>query len=235
MARRLGVARSTAHRLLTMLCNRGLAEEKPATRQAKRLRPTHCSSAGKAIAAFDPALAAARRAAEFPPRTDTAIFTASDLERAPAQVRRTWYATNLGEAVVGGAAVAARALNRSGRGLRRRLSRDVNVGFTRDVGRPGPMGNGRHPQGRHEPRRLTPPVSTVAPPSGRAGGEWQSGPRPGAGRCAQADQRPVRVAPEIEQKTVKWADPPSQNRRTFIPPSITVAVPLTNEAPSEAR
>lgn len=115
MARRLGAAKSTADRLLTMLCSRGLAEKKPATRQAKRRRPTHCSSAGKAIAAFDPALAAAHGTAGCPPRTDTTIRTASDFEQAPAQVRRTGYATNLGEAIVGGAAVAARALDRSGR------------------------------------------------------------------------------------------------------------------------
>ncbi|MFF5147708.1 IclR family transcriptional regulator C-terminal domain-containing protein [Streptomyces sp. NPDC013157] len=115
IARRLGVAKSTAHRLLTMLCSRGLAERKPAIRQAKRRRPTHCSSAGKAIAAFAPALAAAHRAAGLPPRTDTTLCTAADFEQAPAQVRRTGCPTNLGEAIVGGAAVAARAPDRSGR------------------------------------------------------------------------------------------------------------------------
>ncbi|RPE46696.1 transcriptional regulator [Streptomyces sp. Ag109_O5-1] len=82
------MAKSTAHRLLTMLRSRGLAEEKPAIRQAKPRRPTRCSSAGKAIAAFDPALAAARRAAGFPPRTDTTICTAADFEQVLAQVRR---------------------------------------------------------------------------------------------------------------------------------------------------
>ncbi|MEU6802675.1 IclR family transcriptional regulator C-terminal domain-containing protein [Streptomyces neyagawaensis] len=37
------------------------------------------------------------------------------LRAGAAQVRRTGYATNLGEAIIGGAAVAAGALDRSGR------------------------------------------------------------------------------------------------------------------------
>ncbi|WP_268817740.1 helix-turn-helix domain-containing protein [Streptomyces sp. 3213.3] len=111
VARRLGVAKSTAHRLLTMLRSRGLAEEKPAIRQAKPRRPTRCSSAGKAIAAFDPALAAAR----FPPRTDTTTCTASDFEQAPAQCAAPVTPPTSVRRSSAGAAVAARAPDRSGR------------------------------------------------------------------------------------------------------------------------
>jgi len=40
--------------------------------------PAHCTSSGKALAAFDPQLAQARRTAWFPPLTDQSIRTVAD-------------------------------------------------------------------------------------------------------------------------------------------------------------
>jgi DNA-binding IclR family transcriptional regulator len=181
VARRLGVAKSTAHRLLSALCARGLTEKDPATRQyrlglhlvelgqiahsrvelrrtafpmleelrevsgctvhlsiadgvdvlqierlesiraiplmarVRRRWPVHATSSGKVISAFDPQLAAARKAAGFPACTERTIRSAEEFDRALAQVRRTGFATNLGEAKDGAASVAAPVLDRSGR------------------------------------------------------------------------------------------------------------------------
>jgi DNA-binding IclR family transcriptional regulator len=180
IARRLGVAKSTAHRLLTSLCARGVTEQNPETGQYRlgmhlfelgqlaqhrmRLRqtalplleelrqvsgctvhlaiasgpdvlyverlatlrgiqlmgavgrrvPAHCTSSGKVLAAFDPQLASARKQAGFPPLTDASIRSAADYDRALADVRRKGVATNIGEAKVGLASVAAPVLDSTG-------------------------------------------------------------------------------------------------------------------------
>lgn len=181
IARRLGVAKSTAHRLLTSLCARGLADKNPETGQYRlglhlfelgnlaqnrmRLRrtalplleelrqvggctvhlaiapkadvlyverletlhgmnlmsqvgrrwPSHCTSTGKAIAAYDPAFAQARRRAGFPVLTTATIRSGADHDRALADVRRQGVATNLGEARQGLSSVAAPVLDSAGR------------------------------------------------------------------------------------------------------------------------
>jgi DNA-binding IclR family transcriptional regulator len=181
IARKLGVAKSTAHRLLTSLCARGLADKNPETGQYRlglhlfelgqlagnrmRLRrtamplleelrqvsgctvhlaipsgpdvlyverletlrgmqlfgtvgrrlPSHCTSSGKVIAAYDTDFARARRTAGFPALTEVSIRTATDYERALVEVRRRGVATNMGEALAGLASVAAPVLDASGR------------------------------------------------------------------------------------------------------------------------
>lgn len=181
IARRLGVAKSTAHRLLTSLCTRGLADKNPETGQYRlglhlfelgqlaqnrmRLRQAamplleelrqvsgctvhlaipsgpdvlyverletlrgiplmtkvgrrvaaHCTSSGKVIAAYDPELVRARKAAGFPALTDRSIRTEADYDRALAEVRRRGVATNLGEVLVGVSSVAAPVLDSGGR------------------------------------------------------------------------------------------------------------------------
>jgi IclR family transcriptional regulator, KDG regulon repressor len=181
VARRLGVAKSTAHRLLTTLCSRGLAERNPDTgryrlgmrlfelgqmasdryplrraalplleelRQASgltvhltvadgadvvfverlhtlagirlmaaagRRQPVHVTSAGKALAAFDPAVAQARRLAGFPRMTERTIVTAADWERVLAEVRREGIAVSIGEARPQLTSVAAPVRNSYGR------------------------------------------------------------------------------------------------------------------------
>ncbi|MCX9191542.1 IclR family transcriptional regulator [Carbonactinospora thermoautotrophica] len=195
IARRLGLAKSTVHRLLTTLCARGLAEKNPQTcryrlgfrlyelgqlaisrfelRQAalplleelrertgctihlaipdgadivyverlqtlrgmrlmtnvSRRLPAHCTSSGKAIAAFDPAVAQARRAAGFPQLTSCSIRSAADYDRELEAVRRTGYAVNHDEALVGLSAVAAPVRDREGR-ARAAISL---VGLTREI------------------------------------------------------------------------------------------------------
>lgn len=181
IARRLGVAKSTAHRMLTSLCARGVTEQNPETGQYRlglylfelgqlaqhrmRLRqtalplleelrqvsgctvhlaissgpdvlyverletlrgmrllaavgrriPGHCTSSGKVLAAFDPQVAQARKSAGFPALTDQSIRTPADYDRALAEVRRRGIATNIGEAKVGLASVAAPVLDGAGR------------------------------------------------------------------------------------------------------------------------
>jgi DNA-binding IclR family transcriptional regulator len=181
VARRLGVAKSTAHRLLTTLCSRDLAERNPDTgryrlgmrlfelgqmasdrfplrraalplleelRQASghtvhlgvadgddvifverlhtlagirlmadsgRRLPVHVTSVGKALAAFDPAVAQARREAGFPRMTERTIATASDWDRALADVRRTGIAISIGESRPQLTSVAAPVRNARGR------------------------------------------------------------------------------------------------------------------------
>ncbi len=181
IARRLGVAKSTAHRLLTSLSARGLTDKNPETghyrlglhlfelgqlagdrmrlrrtaaplleelRQlsgctvhlgiasgsnvvylerletlrgmqmmtsVSRSQPSHCTSSGKVIAAFDPDAARARKAAGFPALTDVSIRTEADYDRALMEVRRRGVATNIGEALDGVSSVAAPVLDSSGR------------------------------------------------------------------------------------------------------------------------
>ena len=181
IARRLGIAKSTAHRLLSTLCSRGLTEKNPDSGQyrlglhlyelgqlaqsrlklrqtalplledlrrvsglsvplgvidgadivyAERLEtpagrellagvsrrwPSHCTSSGKAIAAFNAELAQARRDIGFPPRTTGTIRSIRDYDRALAETRRLGVGIGHGEAVTGISSVAAPVRDLSGR------------------------------------------------------------------------------------------------------------------------
>jgi len=180
LARRIGVAKSTAHRLLTTLCARGLAERNAETGryrlglklyelgqlaisrneirqkampllqelhqatgatihlavpdgsdvvylerltttnaattfpQIARRMPAHCTSSGKAIAAFDPRVASARSLAGFAPMTGNSIHSARQYALALTQTRRQGYAVNLDEALPGWSSVAAPVLAHDG-------------------------------------------------------------------------------------------------------------------------
>lgn len=181
IARRLGVAKSTVHRLLTTLCARGLAEKNPETgmyrlglhlfelgqlaQDRMRLRktalplleelrqisgctihlavpegadavyverletlhgmrlmtsvgrrwPSHATSSGKVMAAYNPDYAAARKASGFPAQTMKTISTESQFDRTLAEIRRLGVAVSNGEAQVGLASVAAPVLDGFGR------------------------------------------------------------------------------------------------------------------------
>lgn len=181
IARRLGIAKSTAHRLLTTLCSRGMAEKNPDSglyrlgmhlfelgqlAQARmRLRqvalpllgdlrqatnhtvhlsvidgpdivhaerlygadspgilaslgrrfPSHCTATGKAIAAFNPDFAEARRRAGFPPRTRHTIRTTLEFDHALALARRSGVGIAHEESVAGMSSVAAPVRDLSGR------------------------------------------------------------------------------------------------------------------------
>lgn len=183
IARRLGVAKSTAHRLLTSLSARGFTDKNPETGQYRlglhlfelgqlagdrmRLRrtaaplleelrrltgctvhlsvvdgsnvvylerlqaprgmpgmsvisrrmPSHCTSSGKVITAFDPEAAQARKAAGFTALTSATIRTEADFDRSRAEIRRRGVATNVDETLTGFSSVAAPVLDSSGRAL----------------------------------------------------------------------------------------------------------------------
>jgi DNA-binding IclR family transcriptional regulator len=72
-----------------------------------RRMPSHATSAGKVLAAFDPAFAQARKAVGFPPVTPRTIATAADFDRALNEVRRTGVAISVGESQCQLASVAA--------------------------------------------------------------------------------------------------------------------------------
>jgi DNA-binding IclR family transcriptional regulator len=180
IAHRLGVAKSTAHRLLTTLAARGMAEKNPETGRYRlgmhvyelgtltanrnRLRklalpvmeelrqltghtihlsvadgadvihlerlqsmrgvhvmvdlqrrfPVHCTSGGKAIAAFNAEVADARRRADFPVLTSRTVRSGSDFDRVLAEVRQVGYATNREEAMLGFTSIAAPILDTDG-------------------------------------------------------------------------------------------------------------------------
>jgi DNA-binding IclR family transcriptional regulator len=181
VARSLGVAKSSAHRMLSTLASRGFVERSPATgryrlglhlyelgqlsisrsrlRQAalpimedlrqrtghtthlgvadgpdvvhlERLQSreglylleavlprrfaTHCSATGKALAAFDPAVADARRRAGFPPITPNSVRTVAGWEATLTQVRRDGVAINRDEVQVGVMSVAAPIFDSAG-------------------------------------------------------------------------------------------------------------------------
>ena len=181
VARYLGVAKSSAHRMLTTLVSRGFAEKDSETGRYRlglhvhelgqlsisrnRLRraalplmeelrqltgmtihlaiadgadvvhlerlqsrqgmellaglphrfPAHCSASGKALAAFDPEVAAARRRARFPSLTAASLHTQHDFDLNLHEVRRQGVAYNNGEARVGAGSVAAPVCDGSGR------------------------------------------------------------------------------------------------------------------------
>jgi len=163
IARKLGIAKSTAHRLLTTLCSKGIAEQSPETgnyrlglhlfelgqlAQARSIRrhvalpimtrlaestghtvnlavadgpdvvflerlensadvrflghagrryPSHCTGSGKAIAAYNPEAAQARRDAGFPPRVSHTVRTQGDWDRQLVEVRQRGFAVSTSE------------------------------------------------------------------------------------------------------------------------------------------
>ncbi len=177
IARRLGTAKSTAHRLLTTLGSRGLIEKVPETgryrlglhllelgqlvqarnalrhaampvlehlvrttghtanlsipdgadvvfverlengpvrshlEHAGRRYPAHCTSSGKAMAAFNPALDLARREAGFPPRVSHTVRSVKDWDRELQLVRTRGFATSDSEAFDGTSSVAVPILD----------------------------------------------------------------------------------------------------------------------------
>ena len=177
IARRLGIAKSTAHRLLTTLCSRGVAEQNPdtghyrlglhlyelgqlaqarsilrhvalpiLTRMAKitghtvnlavvdgpdvvflerleasvdlrilghagRRYPSHCTSSGKAIAAYNPEAAQARRDAGFPPRVSHTVRSQDDWDRQLLEVRRRGFAVSVSESFDNLASIAVPILD----------------------------------------------------------------------------------------------------------------------------
>lgn len=182
VARALGVAKSSAHRMLSTLATRGFVEQNPETgryrlglhlyelgqlsvcrsrlRQAalpimedlrqrtghtihlgvadgadvvhlERLQsregldifddlparrfPTHCSATGKVLAAFDPAVAEARRRAAFPAITSNSVRNAEEWEAALAKIRRVGVAVNRDEVATGAMSVAAPIYDANGR------------------------------------------------------------------------------------------------------------------------
>ncbi|MGN6609913.1 MAG: IclR family transcriptional regulator [Jatrophihabitans sp.] len=181
IARRLGVAKSSAHRMLTTLAARGLVEKNAetgryrlglhvyelgaltATRnrlrnialpvmedlrrrtghtihltvadgadvihlerlqsmhgiqvlgEMKRRFPAHSTSGGKAIAAFDPAVAQARREADFPVLTRNTAKSVKEFDAMLADVRRLGYAMNRDEALLGFTSIAAPILDPTNR------------------------------------------------------------------------------------------------------------------------
>ncbi len=178
VARRLGVAKSTAHRLLRTLSGRGFVEQDRETglyhlgihlyelghlaqvrntfrhaalphllriaaetgytlnfgvpdggdvvfverietgeggqvlgRIGRRL-PVHCTSSGKVIAAFNPAVDQACRAAGFPAYAPRTIRTESDWSRALSDVRRQGFAVSHGESFEGMTSIAVPVMQR---------------------------------------------------------------------------------------------------------------------------
>ncbi|MGW5237415.1 IclR family transcriptional regulator [Monashia sp. NPDC004114] len=178
IARKLGVAKSTAHRLLQTLVSRGFVEQDPHTgayrlgihlyelgelalarnevrhaalptlRQVAystgltvnfsvaegadvvfverienrdgvrilghvgRRLPSHCTSSGKVIAAFDPKAYAARVTAGFPPRLGNTVRTAQDWAAVVETARAQCYAESHGESFDGASSVAVPVMNR---------------------------------------------------------------------------------------------------------------------------
>ena len=177
IARKLGIAKSTAHRLLSTLCSKGIAEQSPDTglyrlglhlyelgqlAQARNIRrhvalpimislaastrhtinlavidgpdvvflerletnddvrflghagrryPSHCTSSGKAIAAYNPEAAQARRDAGFPPRVSHTVRTQVDWDRQLVEVRRRGFAVSIGESFENVTAIAVPILD----------------------------------------------------------------------------------------------------------------------------
>lgn|SRR5574337_602720 len=183
LANRLQISKSSAHRLLTSLCDRGFAAHDPKTgRYQLGLRlhelgqlainrlpirprarpilenlgqrtgftvhlaipdkanviyiermhgpgrfqalagvsarvPVHLCSTGKAIAAFDPVVADARRAAGFPTWTPASIHDLAGFDAALEEIRRRGFAVNDQEAACGITSVAVPIRNHAGRAI----------------------------------------------------------------------------------------------------------------------
>lgn len=178
IARRLGVAKSTAHRLLQTLVSRGFVEQDRQTGQYRlgihlyelgqlalarnelrhaalptlrqiaqatgltvnfsvpdgadvvfverienldgvrilghfgRRLPSHCTSSGKVIAAFNPSAYQARLAAGFPPRVSNTVRSADDWAAIVEQARTKRFAASHGESFDGASSVAVPLLSR---------------------------------------------------------------------------------------------------------------------------
>jgi DNA-binding IclR family transcriptional regulator len=70
------------------------------------------TSSGKAIAAFNPEIARARREAGFPPRVSHTVRTSADWDRALAQVRQLGFAVSHSESFEDSSSVALPVLRR---------------------------------------------------------------------------------------------------------------------------
>jgi DNA-binding IclR family transcriptional regulator len=180
LGRRLGIAKSSAHRIVTTLAAKGYVQRVPATRgwrlgirlhelgelvasrsqlrdhalplletlraqtgetvhlavpegaqmfyverlesyhglrfssRVARVRPIYLTSSGKAVAAFNPAVAEAALAAGFVPRTQRTIRTKEQFLRCLAETRERGYAFSVEEDEPGLASVAAPVLDHTG-------------------------------------------------------------------------------------------------------------------------
>ena len=178
IARRLGVAKSTAHRLLQTLASRGFVEQDVQSGQYRlglhvyelgalalarnelrhvalptlhqvavstgltvnfsvpdgpdvvfverientdgvrflghfgRRLPSHTTSSGKAMAAWNPEADLARRRAGFPPRVNKTVRTEADWVRCLESVRKVGYAVSHGESFDGASSVAVPVISR---------------------------------------------------------------------------------------------------------------------------
>jgi DNA-binding IclR family transcriptional regulator len=79
-----------------------------------RVRPIYLTSSGKAVAAFNPAVADAACAMGFAPRTPRTIRTREQFLRCLAETRQRGYAFSIEEDELGLASVAAPVLDRTG-------------------------------------------------------------------------------------------------------------------------
>ena len=77
-----------------------------------RRLPLHCTSSGKVIAAFNPAVDQARRTAGFPPYARRTIRTETAWSRALADVRRQGFAVSHGESFEGMTSIAVPVMQR---------------------------------------------------------------------------------------------------------------------------
>src|SRR5580692_2606441 len=160
LGRRLGIAKSTAHRIVTTLAAKGIVQQVPETRNYRlglrllealraqtgetvhlavpegsqmfyverlesyhglrfssrvaRVRPIHLTSSGKAVAAFNQAVATAAIDAGFTPKTRRSIRTKEQFLRCLAETRERGYAYSVGEDEPGLASVAAPVLDHTG-------------------------------------------------------------------------------------------------------------------------
>ena len=79
--------------------------------------PVHVTSSGKAIAAFDPVVAEARRVAGFPTWTPATIDDAARFDTALEEIRQRGFAVNDQEAARGMSSVAAPVRDHTGRAV----------------------------------------------------------------------------------------------------------------------
>jgi len=82
--------------------------------ERRRRMPLHTTSAGKALAAFNPDVARARVAAGFPALTRHTIASAEEWEECLSEVRRRGFAVSDSENVGGLASIAAPVIDGSG-------------------------------------------------------------------------------------------------------------------------
>lgn len=87
------------------------AQTDPVLSHSGRRYPAHCTSSGKAIAAFNRELAEARLTAGFPPRASGTVRSAADWHAAIAHVRRYGYAAAHDESFDGMSSVAVPVLD----------------------------------------------------------------------------------------------------------------------------